>query len=122
MLLKSVVLKHLKEGKTIEEIARITGARIANVRAHKKRLIHSGEYKARTNGLQWTLDFDQATDLLISSLEKAKLVPSLEERINRLENQRAALENELNVLRSNLSKQQDRRQRYQLAVQQGEIK
>ncbi len=121
MLRRTDVLKLLKEGKTVREIAESTGAKIGTIRAHKGRLIKAGLWHDKDAGLQWPLDLDQATDFLIDRLQKAKQVPELEERIKRLENQKAALENELKILKDEQQSRSDRQQRYKLAVQQGEV-
>jgi hypothetical protein len=68
------------------------------------------------------LDLDQATDFLIDRLEKAKLVPELEGRIRRLENQKAAIENELVILQRETRDKEERTRRYKVALQQGEIR
>jgi hypothetical protein len=121
MLMASEVLKMLKEGKTVKEISKISGAKIASVKAHKKRLIQKQLWQDKEAGLQWTLDLDQVTDFLIDRLEKAKLVTELEAKINRLENQLAATKNELEILQENHNKKIDKEQRYKLAIQQGDI-
>lgn len=109
------VLNMLREGKSIKEITHITGAKVAAIKAHEKRLSNRGLWGNTAPKL------DDLTDYLIDSLEKAKSVPDLLNRINRLENQKAALENELVVLRDTMNDKLNREMRYRLAIQQGEL-
>lgn len=119
MLKQSEVLKLLREGKSVKEIAQITNSKVSNVKAHRKRIIKSGLWHSQEAGLQWNLDLDQVTDILIDRLEKAKMVPELESKIKLLENQKAAIENELIVLRQSVQEKSERERRFKLAVQQG---
>jgi hypothetical protein len=112
-LKQSTVKELLEQGKSVDEIAKITGAKRSNVKLHINNII-----KADKTTLP---DLDTLTDFLIDKLEKARKVNDLEERIHRLENQKASLENEVKILTDKLKKKQDQRERFDLAVRQGEI-
>ncbi len=115
------VLVLLKEGKSAREIAQILDTKIGNVRAHRTRIVKSNLWHPKDSGLQWTLDLDQATELLIDRLEKARSVPELLSRISTLEAQKNTLESELVLLRKDIEAKLDRERRYKQAVQQGTI-
>lgn len=114
------VLALLKEGKKISEIAKQLKVSLNTIRYHKKKLIEAKLWHDDTE--KFPLNFDEAMELLVEMIEKAKKVPILEATINQLENQKATLKNELDVIRKDLADRDDKKRRYNLAVQQGDIK
>ena len=68
------------------------------------------------------LTFDQAAEAMIYAFEQARRVPTLEERIYRLENILAATKNELENLQEYQRQRHDQANRFRLAQQQGEVK
>jgi hypothetical protein len=121
MLKQEDVLKLLKEGKTTGEIAKLLKTRVGNVRAHVRRIRKARLWVPKSAGFQWPMDLDQVTDFLIERLEAAKRATTLEEQLHLCLNQKAALENEIKILREDISNKEDRKRRYKLAVQQGEL-
>ncbi len=116
------ILKHLRDGKSVTEIAEILNTTPKNVLTHRSRLVKTGMWRpSQDDGLQWALNLEQTTDLLIANFERAKQVPALLERIKTLENQKAICEEENRNLKAQLQKRTDQSLRYKLAVDQGEV-
>jgi uncharacterized protein YhaN len=110
-LRQSKVKELLEKGYTVDQIAKETGAKKSNVKLHINNI--KKEVKKP--------ELDDLTDFIIDKLEKAKAVEEFEKRVRTLENQKASLENEVKILTNKLKKQQDQKERFELAVKQGEI-
>ena len=124
---RSQVLEQLQQGKSVKDIASILNTTTGNIRAHRKRIIDLNLWKPTDKQVvtaptkEWDFDLDQATDFLIERLEKAKLVIELQEKVWLLENQKAALENEIKVMKQNIVDKADRLRRYNIALELGHI-
>jgi hypothetical protein len=116
------VRDYLNQGKTPEDIQKITGASEIVIKAHLTRLKHQGYKQPQrqtpenpTKTKAYSFDtLDEAIDFWINTLEQAKKVPSLEKLVSDLTQE----VNRLNLEKSQLSQAtlQETEKRYQEAV------